>query len=77
MTELGPFDSIINAYPNTPSVIRRKILASRAGRMLNRVMPANIVVALGDWLLKRRKAPGRLYTFVAKKPADRIATHAE
>ena len=77
VTELGPFDSIINAYPNTPSVIRRKILASKAGRMLNRVMPANIVVALGDWLLKRRKAPGRLYTFVAKKPADRIATHAE
>ena len=32
--ELGPNDSIINAYPNTPEVLREKILASRPGRLL-------------------------------------------
>jgi SAM-dependent methyltransferase len=68
--ELGPFDSIINAYPNTPEVLRRKILSSTPGRVLSRVMPADHVAALGLWHAKRRKAPGRLYSFVAIKPAS-------
>ena len=66
--ELGPYESVINAYPNTPEVLRRKILASRAGRMLSRVMPEDAVVAIGSWRVKTRKAPGRMYTFVAVKP---------
>jgi SAM-dependent methyltransferase len=55
--ELGPFDSIINAYPNTPEVLR--------------VMPDDAVVAIGTWRLKRKKMPGRLYTFLAIKSAER------
>lgn len=65
--ELGPFDAIINAYPNTPQVLRRKILTSTPGRLLSRVLPESAVVALGTWRLKRAKTPGRLYTFVATK----------
>lgn len=67
--ELGPFDSIINAYPNTPEVLRGKILLSPAGHILRNVMPDDAVVAIGTWRLKRKKTPGRLYTFLATKPA--------
>jgi hypothetical protein len=65
--EFGPFDSVINAYPNTPEVLRRKVLASRPGRLLGKVLPQDIVVALGEWHLRRRKAPGRLHSFLAVK----------
>jgi SAM-dependent methyltransferase len=67
--EWGPFDSVINAYPNTPPVRRRRILESRPGRLLGRVLPDDLVAAIGEWHLRRRKAPGRLYTFLAVKPA--------
>jgi SAM-dependent methyltransferase len=66
--ELGPFDSIINAYPNTPEVLRAKILSSSAGRLLNKVMPEDAVVTVGTWRLRHKKTPGRLYTFLARKP---------
>jgi SAM-dependent methyltransferase len=69
--ELGPFDSIINAYPNTLEVLRGKILASPVGRLLHSALPTEAVVAIGTWRLKRRKAPGRLYTFLAIKPVER------
>ncbi len=68
--EIGPFDSVINAYPNTPVVLRGKILSSGAGRLLRRLLPENAVVAVGTWWLKRKKTPGRLYTFVATKPGS-------
>lgn len=68
--ELGPFDSIINAYPNTPEVLRGKILASPAGHLLRRVLPDDTVVAIGIWRLKRKKTPGRLHTFLAIKPVE-------
>jgi SAM-dependent methyltransferase len=66
--ELGPFDSIVNAYPNTPEVLRRKILESPQGKALRRVLPDSAVAAIGSWRLKRLKTPGRLYTFLARKP---------
>lgn len=66
--ELGPFDSIINAYPNTPEVLRRKILESPQGRALRRILPDSLVAGIGRWRLKRKKTPGRLYTFLARKP---------
>lgn len=69
--ELGPFDSIINAYPNTPEVLRGKILASPAGRLLRKFLPDAAVVAIGTWRIKRKKTPGRLYTFLATKPLAR------
>jgi SAM-dependent methyltransferase len=65
--ELGPFESIINAYPNTPEVLREKILRSPQGRLLGKVLPAAAVAAIGLWRVRRRKTPGRLYTFVAVK----------
>ena len=67
--QFGPYDSVINAYPNTPEVLRRKVLASRPGRMLRKVLPDDAVAAIGAWRVKRRKMPGRMYTFVAVKPA--------
>jgi SAM-dependent methyltransferase len=65
--ELGPYDSVINAYPNTPEVLERRILESRPGCVLARVLPSAFVIAVGAWLVKRRKLPGRLYSFVALK----------
>jgi SAM-dependent methyltransferase len=67
--EFGPFDSVINAYPNTPDVLREKILQSTPGRMLGKVLPDNAVVAIGEWRIKIKRTPGRLYTFLAVKPA--------
>jgi len=66
--ELGPFDSIINAYPNTPDVLRGKILQSKVGWVMCHLMSEDAVVAIGTWWLKRKKTPGRLYSFIATKP---------
>lgn len=64
---IAPFDSVINAYPNTPEVLREKILASRAGRVLRLFLPLHAVTLVGQWYLKRKKMPGRLYSFLARK----------
>ncbi len=66
--ELGPHDSIVNIYPNTPEVLRRKILASRPGRLLGMVLPDDAIAAIGMWHARRRQIPGRLYSFLAVKP---------
>jgi SAM-dependent methyltransferase len=66
--QLGPFDSVINSYPNTPDVLRKKILRSFPGRVLRPVFSEDVVVALGVWLFKRRRTPGRMYSFLATKP---------
>ena len=66
--EFGPHDSIVNAYPNTPEVLRRKILASRPGRLLRKLLPDDAVAAIGAWHARRRRIPGRLYSFLAVKP---------
>lgn len=69
LRELGPYDSVINTYPNTEESYRRKILSSSAGRVLKRVLPSTAVVALGLMQLRRQRKAGRLYTFIARKPA--------
>jgi SAM-dependent methyltransferase len=66
--QLGPFDSVINWYPNTPAVLRNKILQSLPGRVLRSVLPDDTVAAVGSWLFKRRKTPGRMHSFLAVKP---------
>jgi SAM-dependent methyltransferase len=66
--QLGPFDSVINSYPNTPEVLHKKILHSLPGRVLRFVLSEGMVVALGVWLFKRRSIPGRMYSFLATKP---------
>lgn len=67
--ELGPYDTVINAFPNTPDVLRAKIAASRPGKLLCRLLSEAAVANMGIWYLRRRKAPGRLYSFLATKPA--------
>ena len=70
LVELGPYNSIINAFPNTPQVLRQKVLTTRPGRLLRRVLPDDVVADIGVWLVKRRKNPGRMYSFLAVKPAQ-------
>lgn len=69
--ELGPYDSPINAWPNTPQVLREKVLASRPGRVLRRVLPDGVVAAIGAWRVRHRHTPGRMYSFLAAKPGRR------
>jgi SAM-dependent methyltransferase len=69
IVELGPYDSPINIYPNDASTLRHKILDSTQGRLLGVFMPAKFVVRVGWWRLKTRKAPGRLYSFLCRKPS--------
>lgn len=64
----GPYDSPINMYPNDAESLREKILASGPGRTLRLFLPNDMVVRFGMWRLRRMKAPGRLFTFVARKP---------
>jgi SAM-dependent methyltransferase len=63
--EIGPYDSPINLYPNTPDSLAAKICESAPGRILGSVLPKSLVLRLGMWHLKRSSRPGRLYTFVA------------
>lgn len=65
--ELGPYDSPINVYPNTPATLQQKILASGPGRLLGFVLPKEWVTRLGMWRLRSAKMPGRLYSFVMRK----------
>lgn len=64
---LGPFDSIINMFPNTPEVLRAKILQSVPGRVLRTVLPDRSVAGIGLWWLRTKTTPGRLHSFVATK----------
>jgi SAM-dependent methyltransferase len=65
--ELGPFDSIVNTFPNDHATLRRKILLTTPGRVLGLLLPADRVAAIGMWLLRRRRTPGRLFSFIARK----------
>jgi len=67
LLELEPFDSPINMYPNTPETLCEKIQQTVPGRILGILLPKGLVSDLGMWMLKRRKMPGRLYSFVAQK----------
>lgn len=70
--ELGPWDSVINAYPTVhrsddllilPEVVLARRLG-RAGQLLGR-LPGSRHLA---WRRLRRSKPGRFYSFVATKP---------
>lgn len=69
LLELGPYDSEINIYPNDIETLRRKILDSIPGRLLKWIVPADVVTSIGMWQLKVARRPGRLFTFLAQKPA--------
>jgi len=65
--ELEPFDSIINMFPNTPDVLRKKIVKSRPGRLLQNFFSNERIASIGMWWLKKKRTPGRLYSFLAAK----------
>jgi len=65
--ELKPFDSMINVFPNSFENIGEKILASPMGRSLTIFLPKSWVLKIGFWVLNRRKTPGRIYSFIARK----------
>lgn len=67
--EIDPFDSVINMAPSSPEAMQARILDSRPAKILKRFIPDQIVVELGMWWARRRVAPGRLYSFLAIKPA--------
>jgi len=66
---LDPWDSVINLFPDTPSALRQRLLSSKPGKLLKLVVPEKAVLALGMLYVRRQKTPGRLYSFVARKPA--------
>ena len=69
---LGPWDSVINAYPGVESQAElaeypRRLLALRLGRaggLLANVPTMRTLV----WRWLKRPVPGRLYSFLAEKP---------
>lgn len=65
--EFDPISSAINLFPDTPQAFVERLLQSRPGRLLNTVLPERFVLKLGYWYLRRRRSPGRLYTFLARK----------
>lgn len=67
--EMDPFDSVINMAPSSPEAMQARILNSRPAKILKCFLPNRIVVRLGMWWARRRAAPGRLYSFLAIKPA--------
>jgi SAM-dependent methyltransferase len=64
---LGPYDSIINLYPESPSRLRKQLLSSRRARMLKKIVGEEIVFKLALSKLKKTAYPGRLYSFFARK----------
>ena len=68
VVELSPYASPINMYPNDQTSLRHKILNSREGKILRLFMSANLVARIGWWRLAARKVPGRLFSFLLRKP---------
>lgn len=62
---LNPLQSDINLYPETVTSIKAKI-AQRTHVPVARLIPDMVLGWLGAWL----GIPGRLYTFVGRKPLD-------
>jgi len=67
---MDPWDSVINLFPDTPDALKARLLSSRPARMLRRLLPDSAILALGMLYLRRRKAAGRLYSFIARKPSS-------
>lgn len=68
IANLGPYDSIVNLYPNSFSELRRELLNSRTGRVLTTVLPQQLVYRFQLMVWRRRnREQGRLYTFIARK----------
>ena len=66
--ELDPWDSVINLFPDSPSAMKERLLASRPAKILRLFLPESAILRLGMLYLRRRRTPGRLYSFIARKP---------
>jgi ubiquinone/menaquinone biosynthesis C-methylase UbiE len=66
---MDPWDTVINLFPDSPAALRARLLSSKPGRLLKMFLPESTVIAIGMRYLRRQKAPGRLCSFVARKPA--------
>lgn len=60
---LNPFNSDINLYPNTVADIKERI-TRRIKLPISRIIPNNLINLLGDNI----RTPGRLYSFIGRKP---------
>ena len=69
VNEMGPLDSAINMFPNSPEELHERILRSAPGRLLRNFMQEQKVIKIALWWARRRSSPGRLYTFLASKRA--------
>lgn len=69
VNEMGPLDSVINMFPNSPEALYEKILQSAPGRFLRNFMQDQKVIKIGLRWARRRSSPGRLYSFLAIKRA--------
>lgn len=65
--EWGPYDTLINMHPNSPETLCQKILDTLPGKLLGKLLPRRMVCWLGMRMLRLRKQPGRLYSFLAIK----------
>jgi ubiquinone/menaquinone biosynthesis C-methylase UbiE len=64
---IKPYSSIINLFPYSSEELNIKILNSSFGKILLLFLPKKYVIGVGLWYLNRKKIPGRLYSFIAKK----------
>ncbi|MGA9996658.1 MAG: class I SAM-dependent methyltransferase [Pyrinomonadaceae bacterium] len=68
ISDLGPYDSVINLHPNSFDKLEQELVNSRSGRILNTVLPRAFVYRLALMALRRiTREQGRLHTFVARK----------
>ena len=78
---LGPWDSVINAFPTVRTtaeleVYHRTVLERRFGGVGQLLSFFPGVKPLIWFLLKRRRTPGRMYSFLAFKPEDTLNVSA-
>jgi ubiquinone/menaquinone biosynthesis C-methylase UbiE len=68
ISDFGPHDSIINLHPKSFNELRADLLNSPSGRILNVVLPEDLVYRCTLWIAKyRHREQGRLHTFIARK----------
>ena len=77
---IGPWDSVINLYPGAKTRadaerLPAEILARRAGNLGTLLQRVPGATSLARLLLRHRRVPGRMYSFVAMKD-DEQAVHA-
>jgi ubiquinone/menaquinone biosynthesis C-methylase UbiE len=66
--DFGPHESIINLHPKSFAELKAQMLNSRSGRILNAMLPAELVYRYELWIAKyRHREQGRLHTFIARK----------